>query len=234
MPTLTPLARQLLAALRTEYPKHADPAKAPGMRAYLRDQFQNLGLYRGPAEVAYKAVLGAVPGAAKPTQPDLTAISLACWAEPEREYQYFPLSYLRRHVKVCDASFIDTVNTLVTTKSWWDTVDALASRITGPLVTAHPTLIATMDAWLVDDNMWLSRVAILHQLHYKEKTDAERLFRYCETQAGHKDFFIRKAIGWALREYAKTNPDAVRTFVRDHKADLSGLSVREALKNIGV
>ncbi len=121
---------------------------------------------------------------------------------------------------------------LITTKSWWDTVDTLAAHTVGPLVAAHPELADTMDAWVGDENMWLSRTAILHQLRYKERTDAERLFRYCTARAGHKDFFIRKAVGWALREYAYTDPDGVRAYISEHRDNLSPLSVREASKHL--
>jgi 3-methyladenine DNA glycosylase AlkD len=102
----------------------------------------------------------------------------------------------------------------------------------GPLVARHPALVATMDAWVGEENLWLARTAILHQLRYGGGTDADRLFRYCLAQSAHRDFFIRKAIGWALREYAKTDPVAVTSFVRSHESQLSPLSVREALKNI--
>ncbi len=111
-------------------------------------------------------------------------------------------------------------------------MDALAAHLVGPLVARHPELVSTMDAWIEDEDMWLVRTAILHQLGYKEATDAARLFRYCTAQAEHRDFFIRKAIGWALREYGKTDPAGVRGYVRAHESQLSALSIREALKNL--
>ena len=123
------------------------------------------------------------------------------------------------------------IRQLIVTKSWWDTVDALAAHVVGVMVARQPVLLSTMDEWVVSDELWLIRTAILHQLRYKSQTDTERLFRYCAQHAGHKDFFIRKAIGWALREYARTDPDAVRRFVKTQSA-LSGLSVREALKHL--
>jgi 3-methyladenine DNA glycosylase AlkD len=89
-----------------------------------------------------------------------------------------------------------------------------------------------MDDWARDENIWLARTALLHQLRSKEATDEARLFRYCLLRADHRDFFMRKAIGWALREYGKTEPDRVRAFVRAHEGRLSPLSVREALKNL--
>jgi len=98
------------------------------------------------------------------------------------------------------------------------------------MVTRHGGLVAAMDEWIADDDLWVVRTALLHQLFYKADTDARRLFDYCARQAGHTDFFVRKAIGWALREYAKTDPAAVREFVA--ATPLSGLSRREALKNL--
>src|SRR5262249_25589456 len=129
-------------------------------------------------------------------------------------------------------TLLPTVAELITTKSWWDTVDTLASDTVGPMVRNHPELLSTMDEWVRDDNLWIARTAILHQLSYKEDTDADRLFRYCLAQAGHRDFFIRKAIGWALRQYAHTNPEAVRAFLAGHGDLLSPLSVREAGKHL--
>ena len=136
-----------------------------------------------------------------------------------------------RHATQPGPGFLATVETLVTTRSWWDTVDPLATRVTGGIVARHQTAVSTMDKWAADDNMWLARTAILHQLHFKEKTDTERLFGYCTALAEHKDFFIRKAIGWALRQYARTDPDAVREFVAA-TPHLSALSVREATKHL--
>jgi 3-methyladenine DNA glycosylase AlkD len=111
-------------------------------------------------------------------------------------------------------------------------VDALAANVIGPMVAADPALIATMDRW-IDDDLWIARAALLHQLTYRDRTDAERLFGYVDRRCGDTDFFIRKAAGWALREYAKTDPDAVRRFVARRGERLSGLTRREALKRIG-
>jgi len=223
------LAGTVLDRLQRVYGGAADPARAVPMAAYMRDQFPFLGL-PGPAQkVLAREVLAGLP---KPTEDDLRAVALGCWELPEREYQYFACGWLRRHARICSAGFLETARQLIVTKSWWDTVDALAAHLVGPLVSGHPTLVSTMDSWVAGDELWLTRTAILHQLTYKEDTDAARLFRYCVAQAGHRDFFIRKAIGWALREYARTDPGAVRAFVRAHRDRLSGLSVREALKNL--
>ena len=100
----------------------------------------------------------------------------------------------------------------------------------GPIVRRDRSLDAVMDAWIDDDDLWLARAAILHQNRWRDATDPERLFRSCERRAGDTDFFIRKAIGWALREYTRVDPDAVRAFLAAHDSELSGLSKREALK----
>jgi 3-methyladenine DNA glycosylase AlkD len=224
---MTPLATEVLDRLSRVYGGARDPERAPAMAAYMRDQFPFLGLQSPVQRVLAREVLAGLP---RPAEDDLRAVAEGCWALPEREYQYFACGLLRRHARVCSAGFLDTARYLVVTKPWWDTVDTLAAHLVGPLVSAHPVLLSTMDEWVAEADMWLVRTAILHQLRYKEETDAGRLFRYCTRQAGHPDFFVRKAIGWALREYAKTDPAAVRAYVSAHR--LAPLSMREALKNL--
>jgi 3-methyladenine DNA glycosylase AlkD len=228
MPT-RPLAAVLLPALTRAYAAAADPASAAPMAAYLRHQFPFLGITMPRRRELDRAVLRGLPA---PTEADLAEVSLACWARPEREYQQFATGYLRRHIRVASAAFLDTVERLITTKSWWDTVDELAKHVVGPLVAAAPELTARMDAWAYGGRLWLARSAILHQLGYKERTDTERLFAYCAANAASTEFFLRKAIGWALREHARTDPAAVRAFVEAHHDELSGLSRREALKGV--
>jgi 3-methyladenine DNA glycosylase AlkD len=230
MPQATPLAEEIMDRLSQAYEQARDPDRAAPMAAYMRDQFPFLGIPSPTQKALTREVL---TGLARPAEPDLAAVALACWARPEREYQYFACGWLRRHARLCTAEFMDTAQHLIVTKSWWDTVDTLAAHLVGPLVAQHPRLVTTTDGWLTDRDRWLVRTAILHQLTFKETTDAYRLFRYCTVQASNPDFFVRKAIGWALREYAKTDPAAVRTFVTTHHSRLAALSVREALKNLG-
>jgi 3-methyladenine DNA glycosylase AlkD len=225
----TPLTRAVLERLVAGYGAAQDPTRAAPMRAYMRGQFPYLGIATPHRRALSREVLAGLP---RPAEDDLRAAALACWALPEREYQYFACDWLTRNAAACSAGFLTTAHALITTKSWWDTVDALANRVVGAIVARHPETVATMDEWLLDDNMWLARTAILHQLTYAERTDPDRLFRYCLARAGHRDFFIRKAIGWSLRQYAKTDPAAVGAFVRTHQSVLSPLSVREALKRV--
>ncbi|GAA0465131.1 hypothetical protein Ade02nite_48250 [Paractinoplanes deccanensis] len=222
---MTDLIPRLDAHLRPA----ADPVRAAAQAKYMRDQFPFLGLAAPTLQRLERAALAGLP---PPTEDDLRAVAPALWQRDEREYQYVACSYLARHVGVPGPGFLDVVRTLVTTKSWWDTVDPLATRVAGGLVRRHPELAAEMDKWARDDNMWVVRVAILHQLHYGAATDTDRLFGYCRAQAGHRDFFVRKAIGWALRQYARTDPEAVRAFLAENRARLSALSIREAAKHL--
>ncbi|MCY1138827.1 DNA alkylation repair protein [Actinoplanes sp. Pm04-4] len=226
---MTDLTATLLERLDEHLLPAADPVRAEAQAAYMKNHFPFLGL---PAPALQKLERAALKGLPAPSEDDLRSIVLALWGRDQREFQYVACSYLVRQVAVPGAGFVPTLRTLITTKSWWDTVDALATRFTGGLVSRHPSLVAVMDEWSADENMWLVRTAILHQLHYGEATDTDRLFGYCEAQAGHRDFFVRKAIGWALRHYARTDPAAVRAFVEAHRSTLSGLSVREATKHL--
>ncbi|PWI19928.1 DNA alkylation repair protein [Streptomyces sp. Act143] len=224
------LADSVLERLTATYGAAADPERAAPMRAYMKDVAPFLGLTTPVRRALSRTVLEGMP---RPDEADCTAVALRCWRLPEREYQYFAVDYLRRHARVLSSGFLPVARHLVSTVPWWDTVDLLAAHVVGALVTADPALKADMDAWIVDDDLWVARTALLHQLRYKERTDTERLFTYCLHQSGHPDFFIRKAIGWALREYAKTDPEAVRSFLAREKGRFAPLSVREALKNIG-
>ncbi|MBC2902725.1 DNA alkylation repair protein [Streptomyces cupreus] len=224
------LADTLLERLTAAYGAAADPERAGPMRAYMKDAAPFLGLTTPVRRALSRTVLAGTP---RPDEADCTAVALRCWRLPEREYQYFAVDYLRRHAGRCSSAFLPVTRHLVSTASWWDTVDLLAAHVVGALVAADPELTADMDAWSTDGDLWIVRTALLHQLRYKERTDTERLFAYCLRQSGHPDFFVRKAIGWALREYAKTDPDAVRDFLAREKGRFAPLSVREALKNIG-
>lgn len=223
------LADTVMERLTAVYPTGADPTRAAEAAAYMKDIAPHLGIYTSARRALSRTVLQGTP---RPDEEDCTAIALRCWELPEREYQYFAVDYLRRYVGRCSSGFLPVVRRLVVTLSWWDTVDALASHVVGPLVTADTELKSAMDTWIDDDNLWVARTALLHQLRYKDATDTERLFRYCLTRADEPDFFIRKAIGWCLREYAKTDPDAVRDFVDGARDRLSPLSVREATKHL--
>jgi 3-methyladenine DNA glycosylase AlkD len=229
--TLPPAQRfsdAVITRLLGEYGAAADPARADAMAAYMRHRFPFLGIPTPQRRALSRKVLASL---STPDEAELLAVAEACWSLEQREYQYFGTDLLVRHAARLTPGSLTVLERLITTKSWWDTVDTLASRVVGPVVARHPGRVATTDAWIVTSDVWLIRTALLHQLRYGAATDSERLFRYCLTQAGHRDFFVRKAIGWALREYTRTDSEAVRRFVEEHRGRLSALSVREALRH---
>lgn len=223
----TALADEVVVRWQAAFEPAADPAPAGHMTAYMKGHFAFLGITTPPRRVLARDALAGLPA---PEEADVAAVAAAAWALDAREYQYAAVDYAVRWVRCCSPAFLPVAEQLITTKSWWDTVDLLAAKVVGPLVAATPALRSEMDRWLVSDDLWLARSALLHQLKWKADTDADWLFAACLARAADTDFFLRKAIGWALREYSKTDEAAVRRFVADHHAELSGLSKREALK----
>jgi 3-methyladenine DNA glycosylase AlkD len=202
----------------------ADPANAKPMAAYMKGHFPFLGIKTADRRAATKAIVRAQSAS-------VIASAEALWRLPEREYQYIACDLLDRHAGALPAAALPQVLKLVTQKSWWDTVDALA-KVAGAIVRNHPALAPRMDRLATDKNMWLRRIAILHQNAYKQHTDVERLFRVCLLNAADPEFFIRKAIGWALREHAHHDPETIRRFLREHGDKLSPLTRREAAKHL--
>jgi 3-methyladenine DNA glycosylase AlkD len=135
------------------------------------------------------------------------------------------------YIKKPEKDIIELLEFTIVNKSWWDTVDGIAGWLVGPLFKKYPELIGPKTTqWMNSGNIWLQRTCLLYQLNYKKSTDTEILFRFIEELSGETSFWIRKAIGWILREYSKTNPDTVLKFVNSHQ--LSALSRKEALKVI--
>ena len=218
-----------MAALRRRLEAASAPERAEAMSAYLRNQFPFLGIGAKDRRAATRPTLVAAKTA---STDELIAFAAACWEEPEREFAYVACDVLRTQAPRLEPRHLDAVRSLLTARSWWDTIDPLATRTVGTMVRTNPELVGTMDRWVHSDDFWLARTAILHQLLFGEATDAQRLLSYCEARAGDDEFFIRKAIGWALRQYARVDPAAVRTFVVAHDGELSGLTKREALKHL--
>lgn len=139
---------------------------------------------------------------------------------------------LERHAGELGTADFPAIEALVTSQSWWDSVDVLAPKVLGTILTRHPDWLAVkIGEWLGSGDLWLQRSALLCQLKWKARTDVEQLARAIEATRESPEFFLRKAIGWALREYGKTDPDWVRDYV--NRTALPGLSRREALKRLG-
>ncbi|MDF2671130.1 MAG: alkylation repair protein [Paenibacillus sp.] len=206
----------------------ANPEQAVSMKRYMRDQFEFLGIPNPQSKVVTARFL---KQHGVPDQTQLEEVVSRLWELPQREYQYYAINLLVRTVKHAPQERLQLVERLIVSKSWWDTVDALASNVIGPLLSKYPELIeASTSSWIHCENIWLQRTAILFQLKYKNKTDTRLLAAMIEECLDSKEFFLQKAIGWALREYSKTDPEMVRSFVESHP--LASLSKREALKVI--
>ncbi|MBB3110639.1 3-methyladenine DNA glycosylase AlkD [Paenibacillus phyllosphaerae] len=205
----------------------ANPAEAAAMAAYMRDLFPFLGIKK-PERAALTRDFLTEHGLPE-TEEELLQVVRTLWALPEREFHYTAIVLLEKRMKKAKPERAPLLEQLIVTYSWWDTVDLLAGKLAGSLFELYPELRGEyVPRWTESDDLWLRRSVLLFQLHYKERTDAQLLFALIRRFAGEEDFFIRKAIGWALREYSKTDAQAVRNFVAAEK--LSPLSVREALK----
>jgi 3-methyladenine DNA glycosylase AlkD len=215
----------LLQQLHGELQALADPERASGMRAYMRDQFDYLGIPTPARRAAIKPLLIPLKGSGHAY---LIGLANELWDYSEREYQYAALDLLNMHSKELRIADIPALLALVQRKSWWDTVDALATIIGDILCGQHDH----MDEALKHENFWMRRIALLHQLGWRGKTDHKRLYSYCLGLAHEKEFFIQKAIGWALRDYARHAPEEVRQFTQQNKSALSALSYREANKHL--
>jgi 3-methyladenine DNA glycosylase AlkD len=152
-----------------------------------------------------------------------------------REIMYAACYYAEEFPEHATTAHLPLYKRLIVESGWWDVVDWVGAKLVGHAVrTQRSSAAPVMRKWIEDENLWIRRSAIICQLGHKDETDERMLFEFCLDRAGETDFFIRKAIGWALREHAKTNPDAVGSFLKKHAKKLSTLSVREAGKHIGV
>ncbi|WP_410597172.1 DNA alkylation repair protein [Amycolatopsis sp. lyj-23] len=224
---------RLVKAIRAGLAEVADPAKAPAMQAYMKSAVPFRGVAKPQRSALLKQLL------AEHTLPDRVTFSatvLKLWRTAEyREERYaaIDLSGYRAYRQWQDPELLPVYEEMIVGGAWWDYVDELAIRRIGPILRSFRTRVTpTMLAWASDTDLWRRRTAIICQVGAKEDTDTGLLTRAIEPAIAEPEFFLRKGIGWALRDYAKTAPDWVRRFVDDHPG-LSGLSRREALKHIG-
>ena len=228
-PSIDGLLAQIEAALRPL----ADAQQAVPMRAYMLKQFAFLGIRATPRRQALRGL----PKLGGWAAPELLALADRLWDLPEREFQYVAVDLLAKYHRQLGPESLAHLLQLVQRKPWWDTVDALAGVVGDILLRARPAqpdVQRAMDACLSHPSLWVRRVAMLHQLGWKAQTDEVRLLHYALTLAPEPDFFIRKAIGWALRDHARTRPEAVRAFLAQHEQGLSSLTRREAGKHLGM
>ncbi|MDH3651996.1 MAG: DNA alkylation repair protein [Saprospiraceae bacterium] len=206
---------------------HRNKDQAGPMAQYMKNNFEFFGI---KSKQRRDLLRGYVRRVGKPDLNTLPVILTDLWKHPKREMQYVGLDLLSRVEKKLPLTFITKIEQLIIHKSWWDTVDALAV-ISGEILRRYPESIARItDSWIASDNMWLQRSGLIFQLRYKEETNWPMMEDYITRVYLNPEFFIQKACGWALRQYSKTNPEAVKTFVETH--ELSSVCRREAIKYI--
>lgn len=226
----SPAPAAWVAQVQAALAPRADAGKAREMRAYLREQFAFLGI-PAPARRAAVAALGRVgfDAAGALRAPELL------WRLPEREYRYTAVDLLARHASALGPHHVPRLLRLAQREPWWETVDGLAGVVGEVLLAARAESAEAqqlMDAALPHKSLWVRRIAMLHQLGWRLQTDTERLYRYALALAPEEDFFIRKAIGWALRDYARWAPDSVGRFLAQHADRLAPLTLREAGRHL--
>lgn len=225
----------LVIAVRAALRAAADPAKAEPMRAYMKSVLPMLGVPQPARTAALRPLLAAHP---LPDTARWRAAVLALWrAAAYREERYAALAVARHgsyHSFLVGepAESLRMLDELVVTGAWWDLVDETATRLVGPLLLAAPAAVTpAVRAWATDEDRWRRRTAVICQIRAGKRTDTALLAAAIGANAADRDFFLRKGIGWALRQHARTDPQWVRDFVAGH--ELSPLSRREALKHLG-
>ena len=224
-PPMHPMTRAIITGLE----QAADPNKAPDMQAYMKTDQLFYGIQAASRRKSFKTVAKAYK---QITRDEYEQIIFELWQGRTREEMYQALEVATHYKKFRNLQAWPIYEQLVNTATNWDTLDWIAAGLISPLVLEHRKLEKELVKWSTSDNFWVRRASLLAHLHHKEETNAELLAKTILALAHEKEFFIRKAIGWVLRDYSYTNPEWVAAFVKANQGKLSGLSKREALKQI--
>jgi len=237
----------MLMTSRSEYvaralEQAADPEKAAGMATYMYgrryqamypDPLLQSPYYGVPKPGRQPIIRGIIREFPVTSESEYRAAVIELWERPHREERYLAVGLAIAYPEFHRHENLDLFRRLIIEGAWWDLVDDVAIRCVGAaLLAERDEMAAELDRWIRDEDLWLRRSAVIAHLKHQDATDRNQLLTHCLLVAGEREFFIRKAIGWALREYAKTDPDAVTTFLLDHRDELSGLSFREASKHL--
>jgi 3-methyladenine DNA glycosylase AlkD len=228
------VSRMLLHRVRVALQDAADPSRAPAMQAYMRSAMPFHGVLAPSLRKVCRTVFADMPLA---SAAEWRAQVLALWRGArfrEERYAAIHLTGDPRAERFQTFSAMPIYEEMIVTGAWWDYVDEIAANRVGPIVRREPARMRRkMLAWSRSEDLWKRRTAILCQLGFKGETDADLLYTCIEPSLASSEFFLQKAIGWALRQYARTDPVEVRRYVRTHSERLSALSRREALKHCG-
>lgn len=223
---------ELSTFVAAELRARANAAKAGPMAAYLKTDMPFYGVQKQGRTEVFRAVKKRFPVETNQTYRDAV---LELWQQPHREEKYLAIGIARRNTRFVTAANLDLYRRLIVEGAWWDLVDDVAINCVGIAHRNEREVVApVIEEWVDDEFMWLRRTSLISPIKHKSETDHVTLFDHCLRRAHEKEFFIRKAIGWTLREYAKVEPDRVRRFLLEHRERWSGLSFREAAKHLDI
>jgi 3-methyladenine DNA glycosylase AlkD len=219
---------ELLNIIEIKLEHARDDNRALGMKAYMKGQYEYFGITSPERKLIFKSIWSDHKGQLSKSW---KAISFELWKKQEREFHYIAMDLIRKIERQLGPNDLDTIEFLIVNKSWWDTVDFLATHAIGQILKSDIDLRdKTIDRYINSNHMWLQRTALIFQLFYKMDTDKDLLAALIEQTFGSKEFFINKACGWALRQYSKVDPHFVREFIALHHSSMSKLTIREATK----
>ena len=222
--------REVLATIRAALEEKADAERGAGAQAYMKSSVPSLGVRVPEVRRLTKAAAAAHPFES-PEQ--LRATVLELWRDAKvREERYAAIDLTGVKIAAKDLAMLPVYEEIIRTGAWWDFVDGVSDRICALLQENRPAMTEVLLGWSRDEDLWIRRASITAQLKAKAHTDRRLLRNVLEANLADREFFIRKAIGWALREFGKTDPEWVRTFVAEHGEHLSPLSHREAIRNL--
>jgi len=220
----------LVAFVAAEMEQRADPDKAEQMAAYLKTDMPFYGVQKKARTAVFREMKNRFPIT---TNYEYREAIRALWNQPHREEKYFAIGIAKRYARFVTFANVDLYRELIVEGAWWDLVDDVAASCIGIVhLQEREAMEPIIDEWIDDDIMWLRRTSLISPLKHKDQTNHEMLFDHCLRRAHEKEFFIRKAIGWTLRQYARTEPDRVAAFLLEHRDRWSGLTFREASKHL--
>lgn len=222
--------RDLIKTVQAHFKKLSDPQKAVEMAAYMKTDMPFYGVQKPDRLPVYREIKKRFrPSSAKEYQSNVRAL----WKLPHREEKYAALEYARFYPEYVNTDSMPMYEELIRDGAWWDFVDVIAIDLVGTvLLNERSTTRDTMEEWVEDDDIWIRRTAIISHNHHKKSTDWKQLSKHCLLRCSEREFFIRKAIGWALREYSYTDPQKVKDFLITNESKLSPLSYREGAKQL--
>ena len=221
--------KSMVGSVSTQLAALSDDDKALQMARYMKTSMPFYGVLKSDWTPIAKRLVKLFPVTDKRSY---DAAVRALWRLPHREEKYVAIFVARHFAHYVNGGSLKLYEQMIRSGAWWDFVDEIAIHLVGKVVGTEREQFLLLDQWLDDKNLWIRRTALIAQLNFKETTDTDRLSHYCLTRARETEFFIRKAIGWALRQYSYTQPDWVMEFLRCHQPVLSGLSYREAAKGL--